>query len=133
MPKILVVEDNPAILDFCKEFFEDGGFEVKTAENAPDAIARHNEFKSEVILLDLNIPGGGGILVFETLRARKDMVPIIFSTGKPETISDLAGMQNVSVLRKPTDPEVLMAEVKKKVAGADERPMNPPPPPPIGR
>jgi len=134
MPKILVVDDIPAITEFSKEFFEDAGFEVRTADTAPGAIAAQQDFRADVILQDLNIPGGGGIHVYETLRARQDMVPIIFSTGKPETLGDLTRMTRVSALRKPTDPEVLMAEVKKQIAGAAaERPMNPNPPPPPRR
>jgi len=132
MPKILVVDDIPAIVDFSKEFFEDAGFEVRTAETAPGALEAQQEFRADVILQDLNIPGGGGIHVYETLRARHDMVPIIFSTGKPETLGDITGMVNVSILKKPTDPEILMAEVRKQLAKAApaERPMNPNPPPP---
>lgn len=139
MAKILVVDDIPAIVDFSKEFFEDAGFEVRTADTAPGAIAAQHEFRADVILQDLNIPGGGGLHVYETLRAERDMTPIIFSTGKPETLGDLAKMVNVSALRKPTNPDVLMAEVRSRIAAvpaapppppAAERPMNPVPPPP---
>lgn len=140
MSKILVVDDIPAIVDFSKEFFEDAGFEVRTADTATGAIAAQREFHADVILQDLNIPEGGGIHVYETLRAQNDLTPIIFSTGKPETLGDLAKMINVSALRKPTNPDVLMAEVRKQLAArapapaapapADERPMNPNPPPP---
>lgn len=144
MPKILIVDDIPAITDFSKEFFEDAGFEARTADTAPTAIAAQKEFHADVILQDLNIPGGGGIFVYETLRAAGDLVPIIFSTGKPETLGDLSAMVNVSALRKPTDPDVLMAEVQKRIAASKaaapapapaERPMNmvPPPPPPPRR
>jgi len=134
MPKILVVDDIPAIVDFSREFFEDAGFEVRTAETAPSALAAQQEFRADVILQDLNIPEGGGILVYETLRARQDMVPVIFSTGKPETLGDITGMVNVSVLKKPTDPDALMAEVKKQILKcAPQRPMNPNPPPPPRR
>lgn len=129
--RILVVDDIQEIVEFSKEFFEDAGFEVRTADTAPGAIAAQREFRAEVILQDLNIPGGGGVFVYETLRAQNDLVPIIFSTGKPETLGDLTRMINVSALRKPTDPEVLMAEVKKQLAKASpERLMNPNPPPP---
>jgi DNA-binding response OmpR family regulator len=134
------VDDIPAIVDFSKEFFEDAGFEVRTADTATGAIAAQREFHADVILQDLNIPEGGGIHVYETLRAQNDLTPIIFSTGKPETLGDLAKMINVSALRKPTNPDVLMAEVRKQLAArapapaapapADERPMNPNPPPP---
>jgi len=142
MPKILVVDDIPAIVDFSKEFFEDAGFEVRTADTAPGALAAQHEFKADVILQDLNIPGGGGLHVYETLRAEGDLVPIIFSTGKPETLGDLTKMTGVSALRKPTNPDVLMAEVQKQLAARKaaapaapppppaERPMNPVPPPP---
>ena len=132
MPKILAVEDNPAILDFYQEFFTDAGFEVRTADDALKAIAAQTEFKADLILLDLNIPEGGGIRVFETLRARQDLVPIIFSTGKPETIAGLAELPNVNVVKKPTDPEVLMGVVQKAISRSAARPAapNPPPPPP---
>ncbi len=131
MPKILVVDDIPAIVDFSKEFFEDAGFEVRTADTAPGALATQQQFKADVILLDLNIPDGGGILVYETLRTHQDMVPIIFSTGKPEALTNIAAMVNVSMLKKPTDPELLMVEVRKRLAAKPaERPMNPVPPPP---
>ena len=97
----------------------------------PGAIDAQREFKADAILQDLNIPGGGGVFVYETLRAQNDLVPIIFSTGKPETLGDISRMINVSALRKPTDPEVLMAEVRRQIAKASaERPMNPNPPPP---
>ena len=148
MSKILVVDDIPAITDFSKEFFEDAGFEVRTADTAPGALAVQQEFHADVILQDLNIPGGGGIHVYETLRAQNDLTPIIFSTGKPESLGDLTVMVNVSALRKPTNPDVLMAEVQKQIASrqaaapaaqaapqpaqpaAENRPMNPNPPPP---
>lgn len=148
MSKILVVDDIPAITDFSKEFFEDAGFEVRTADTAPGALAVQQEFHADVILQDLNIPGGGGIHVYETLRAQNDLTPIIFSTGKPESLGDLTTMTNVSALRKPTNPDVLMAEVQKQIASrqaaapaaqaapqpaqpaAENRPMNPNPPPP---
>lgn len=147
MAKILVVDDIPAIVDFSKEFFEDAGFEVRTADTATGAIAAQHEFRADVILQDLNIPEGGGIRVYETLRAEKDLVPIIFSTGKPETLGDTNAMINVSALRKPTNPDVLMAEVQKQIAAsraaapaaaqpppapqaAAEPRMNPNPPPP---
>mgnify|MGYP001300197288 CR=1 FL=1 len=159
MAKILVVDDIPAITDFSKEFFEDAGYEVRVADTATGAIAAQRAFHADVILQDLNIPEGGGIFVYETLRAENDMVPIIFSTGKPETLGDITKMVNVSALRKPTNPDVLMAEVQKQIAAhssaapapapapaaqfapppppppaprpaADDRPMNPNPPPP---
>ena len=133
MIKILAVEDNPAILDFYREFFTEAGFEVKTAEDALSAINVHQQFKPDLIVLDLGIPAGGGMKVFETLRTSlHDPVPILFSTGKPEQLPDLSRLFNVSVIAKSSSPETLLAEVKKLLAGVISRPMNPNPPPPPG-
>ncbi len=132
MAKILAVEDNPAILDFYREFFAEAGFEVQTAADALSAITSQQQFKADLIILDLNIPAGGGMLVFETLRNRLcDPVPVIFSTGKPEQLPNLKNIHNVAIVSKPTDPELLLAEVKRllpKIPGPDMDP-NPPPPP----
>lgn len=132
--KILAVEDNPAILEFYVEFFTDMGFDVKTAEDALSALTLHQQFKSDLIVLDLNIPAGGGMLVFETLRSRlQDPVPIIFSTGKPEMLPhNIKSLHNVAVVAKPTPPEALIAEVRKLLPKFFNQPLdpNPPPPPP---
>jgi len=131
MLKILAVEDNPAILDFYREFFTEAGFEVRTAEDALSAVTKQQQFKADLIILDLNIPAGGGMKVFDTLRTRMaDPVPIIFSTGKPEMLPDLSKLHNVSVISKPTDPEKLLAEVKKLLPAASSAAMDPNPPPP---
>lgn len=131
MFKILAVEDNPAILDFYKDFFTEAGFEVLTAEDAVSAITKQQQFKADLLILDLNIPAGGGMKVFETLRVRlMDPVPIIFSTGKPEMLPNLANIHNVAVVTKPTAPETLLAEVRRLLPQAAAQALNPNPPPP---
>lgn len=132
--KILAVEDNPAILDFYREFFADMGFEVQTAEDALSALTLHQQFKSDLIVLDLNIPAGGGMLVFDTLRTRlQDPVPIVFSTGKPELLPhNLKNLHNVAFVPKPTPPEALLAEIRRLLPQYFSKTVqyNPPPPPP---
>lgn len=137
MIKILAVEDNPAILDFYREFFTEMGFEVRTAEDALSALTLQQQFKADLIVLDLNIPAGGGMHVFDTLRARlHDPVPIIFSTGKPELLPrSLKNLHNASFLPKPTPPEALLAEVKRMLPRhfgeqLEHKPPVPAPPPP---
>jgi len=135
MIKILAVEDNKAIVDFYFEFFTDFGYEVQTAEDAGTAIQKQQSFHADIMILDLDIPGGGGIYVYDTVRNKmKDNVPIIFSTGKPEKLAELRGLSNVSSLGKPTPPEKLIAEVQR-LAGTKKMPQAdpgfaPPPPPP---
>lgn len=130
--KILAVEDNPAILDFYREFFTDMGFEIKTAEDALSALTVYQQFKPDLIVLDLNIPAGGGMMVFEALRqGLKDPVPIIFSTGKPELLPhNVKNLHRVAVVCKPTPPEALLAEVRRLLPQHFDRPLNQNPPPP---
>lgn len=135
--RILAVEDNPAILDFYQEFFDDMGFEVKTAEDALSALTLHQQFKPHLIVLDLNIPAGGGMHVFDTVRGRlQDPVPVIFSTGKPEMLPhSLKNLHNVAFVPKPTPPEALLAEVRRLLPQHFNKPpqepaVNPAPPPP---
>ncbi|OGR50423.1 MAG: hypothetical protein A2049_03060 [Elusimicrobia bacterium GWA2_62_23] len=130
--KILAVEDNPAILDFYREFFLDMGFELKTAEDAVSALAVYQQFKPDLVVLDLGIPAGGGMMVFEALRhGLKDPVPIIFSTGKPEMLPhNVSSLHRVAVVTKPTPPEALLAEVRRLLPQHFDRPLDPNPPPP---
>ena len=136
MVKILAVEDNKDIVDFYFEFFTDFGYEVQTAEDAPTAIEKQKTFKADIMILDLDIPGGGGLYVYETVRNKmNDNVPIIFSTGKPEKLAELKGLSNTSSLGKPTPPEKLVEEVRRLTAHVRNVPkadpgFAPPPPPP---
>ena len=114
MAKILAVDDDLCILELYKEIFSKAGFEIQTAEDANSAIVRYQEFKPDLLVLDVDIPAGGGQQVFDRLRNLFLVgTPIIFSTGAPESVENLGKNFNVSVLKKPVNPEALINEVKK--------------------
>lgn len=108
--KILVVDDEPGTLEFYKVLFQDEGFDVKAAADATTAIILCVDFKPDLILLDWDIPGGGGERVFEKVRESQGAdVPVLFVTGYPEKIvaEKLAGA--TAVLKKPVTTEDLLA------------------------
>ncbi len=114
MPKILVVDDDLSLLEIYKEIFAKAGFAVETAEDAVSAVTKYQIFKPDLLVLDVEMPAGGGRKVFDCLRTvYQTATPIIFSTGMPEKVQGPAKMANVSVLKKPVTPETLIAEVKK--------------------
>jgi len=114
MPKILAVDDDLCILELYKEIFAKAGFEVKTAEDSTSAIVLYQQFKPDLLVLDVDMPAGGGQKVFDRLRNLFLVgTPIIFSTGIPEAVAKLGKNFNVSILKKPVNPETLIAEVKK--------------------
>ena len=114
MAKILAVDDNLLILDLYKEIFAKAGFEIHTAEDANGAMLKFQEVKPDLIVLDVDMPAGGGKKVFDRLRnIFLTATPVIFSTGSPESVAGLAKNFNVIILKKPVNPEMLMTAVKK--------------------
>ena len=82
--RVLVVDDEPEITDIVEAFLSEAGYAV-AAENSPaNAVSKVNEFKPNVILLDIMMPGMDGYDVCQQIKQLPDMahVPIIFLTGK---------------------------------------------------
>lgn len=114
MAKILAVDDDICILELYKEIFTKAGFEIQTAEDAIGAVTKFQEFKPDLLILDVDMPAGGGQKVFDRIRNLfLNPTPIIFSTGMPENVQNLAKNHNVTILKKPVNPETLVAEAKK--------------------
>ena len=114
MAKILAVDDDLVMLELYKEIFTKAGFETHTAEDASGAMVKFHELKPDLMILDVDMPAGGGKKVFERLRnTLLTSTPIIFSTGSPESVANLARNFNVIVLKKPVNPEMLIGAAKK--------------------
>jgi DNA-binding response OmpR family regulator len=114
--KILVVDDEGDIVDVAKTFLVSRGYEVITASNGNDAIAKATSEKPDLILLDILMPGKNG---FEVTRALKKNpatsgIPIVISsvlTGVKDRMEALeAGA--VAILAKPFEFGVVVAQVK---------------------
>jgi len=114
MAKILAVDDDLSILELYKEIFTKAGFEILTAEDAISALTRFQDFKPDILVLDVDLPAGGGQKVFERLRSIFLVgIPIIFSTAFPERVENLKKNFNVVILKKPVIAETLIGEAKK--------------------
>lgn len=68
-PRILVVDDNPANLRLLAFLLEKRGYELRTAEDAPSALAVLAEWKPQLVLLDIQLPGMGGLELASKLKA----------------------------------------------------------------
>jgi CheY-like chemotaxis protein len=78
---ILVIDDNPGVLAVFSEALETAGYTVQTAMNGDDAVARFKADRPDAVLLDLRMPGKGGVRVFAELRQIDTAVPIIIVSG----------------------------------------------------
>jgi len=115
-PSILVVEDEPAILELIKVNLVDAGYDVKSAENAETA---HEVLKRELpdlVLLDWMLPGQSGLALAKQLRgdARTRELPIIMVTARSEEADKVAGLEAWvdDYVTKPFSPRELKARIK---------------------
>ncbi|MCX5786593.1 MAG: response regulator [Elusimicrobia bacterium] len=111
--KILAVDDDVAILDFYSSLLSKAGYQVETAVEATAAIILFKEAPSDLLILDVAMPSGGGKQVLEVVSSLiQEGVPIVFVTGLPEKIVPwVSGMTNVRVLKKPVDSEELLSVI----------------------
>ncbi len=80
---ILLADDDSAVLKPLAVRCKNIGLVVFTAENASDAITKIKKEKPHLVIVDMNMPGGGALAVCETMRSMKAFknVPIIILTG----------------------------------------------------
>ncbi|OIO05105.1 MAG: hypothetical protein AUJ51_00420 [Elusimicrobia bacterium CG1_02_56_21] len=118
MPKILAADDDQIIVSYYETLFSGAGWEVKTAEDGASALDKCLDFNPDLLVLDVDMPCGGGALVFSVIRRILQLgKPIIFVTGLPERVRGLAlTYKGVSVFPKPVKGEMLLAEAKRLLA-----------------
>ena len=81
MLKVLLIEDEPSYVDAVEVALTREGFELRSAEDGRVGLARFREFRPDIVLLDLMLPGLGGIDVLKRIRAESE-VPVIVLSAK---------------------------------------------------
>jgi two-component system alkaline phosphatase synthesis response regulator PhoP len=126
--KILLVDDEPDILELLKFNLVKEGFDVETADNGKLGIEIASKFKPDVILLDVMMPEMDGIETCIRLRENKDLknTIIAFLTARNEDYSQIAGFESGAddYINKPVKPRVLISRVRallRRSGGAVER------------
>jgi len=115
-PTILVVEDEPAILELLKVNLADAGYDVKGAVDAEAAKAVIKGPLPDLVLLDWMLPGQSGIAFARELRAdsRTRELPIIMVSARGEESDRVAGLEAWvdDYVTKPFSPRELKARIK---------------------
>ncbi len=111
--KVLVVDDEPKIIDVLKLYLERDGFLVVSAASGKQAIERAASNKPDLIILDLNLPDIDGLEVCRTLRKQSN-VPIIMLTGRGEEVDKIVGLEIGAddYVTKPFSAREVMARVR---------------------
>lgn len=115
--KILVVEDEEAIQELIRYNLVKEGFDrIKLCDSGEAALEQAVEFKPDLILLDLMLPGMDGFSVCRRLRrdSRTASTPVIMLTAKSEESDVVAGLEVGAddYLAKPFSPKILIARIK---------------------
>jgi two-component system alkaline phosphatase synthesis response regulator PhoP len=114
--KILLVDDEPDILEIVGYNLKNEGYQIFTASNGLEAIKAAKKTLPHLILLDVMMPEMDGIEACEKLRAIKGLEDVIiaFFTARGEDYSQMAGFEAGAddYITKPVKPKVLVSKVK---------------------
>jgi two-component system alkaline phosphatase synthesis response regulator PhoP len=113
--KILIVDDEPDILEFLQYNLRKEGYQVITAPDGQQAILTAEREKPNLILLDIMMPEMDGVEACRLLRLRKefDDTPIAFLTARDEDFSQIAALDvgGDDYITKPIKPRVLVSRI----------------------
>jgi two-component system, OmpR family, alkaline phosphatase synthesis response regulator PhoP len=117
---ILVVDDEPRIVQLVRDYLEHGGFTVLVASDGQAALRTARTGRPDLIVLDLGLPGLDGLDVTRALR-REGEVPIIMLTARTEETDKLVGLELGAddYLTKPFSPKELVARVRAVLRRAE--------------
>ena len=113
MKTILVVDDEPRIVDIARDYLARAGFQVTAAADGPAALEAARRAPPDLVVLDLGLPGMDGLDVARRLREDGD-VPIVILTARDEEVDRILGLELGAddYVTKPFSPRELVARVR---------------------
>lgn len=111
--RILTVEDDERIRTAVRMALEDEGWEVAESDNGEDALLKFGQMPTDVVLIDIMLPGIDGFDVCRSIRRVSD-VPIVMVTARADTHDVVAGLEAGAddYLTKPFAPKELSARIR---------------------
>ena len=113
MAKILIIDDEPSIVNLVSAYLKPEGYELYTAVDGNAGLKAASAFKPDLIILDLMLPGMDGIELLTRLR-RESNVYVIMLTARSEELDKVIGLSVGAddYMTKPFSPRELVARVK---------------------
>lgn len=120
--RVLVIDDEEAILGAVRDVLTKYGCEVETARDGDEALAMLSRREYTVVLTDIRLPGHNGYEIFHAVKQRNEAIPVIFMTGfgyDPNHSIIRANQEGLSaVLFKPFKVDQLLSEVREAVSAS---------------
>ncbi|ADY57559.1 response regulator receiver protein [Syntrophobotulus glycolicus DSM 8271] len=123
MPRILIVDDQVGIRRLLTEVFKDCGYEIETCASGVKALEIMSEFKPDLLLMDVKMPGMNGIDVLKKIREENDrQIKVIMMTayGDQEHINTAEELGVVGFIIKPFDINELREQIKDVLREKEE-------------
>jgi len=113
--KILIVDDEPDILEIITYNLQINGYDVQTAKDGDQGLIKAKEYKPDLIILDIMMPKKNGIEVCKILRSQPeyDDTLIIFLTALNDELSHVKGLEFGAddYISKPVSPKIMVSKV----------------------
>lgn len=118
--RILVVDDDAALAEMLGIVLRQEGFDSRICPRGDQALAEFRDYKPDLVLLDLMMPGKDGIDVCKEIRAESG-VPIVMLTAKGDTVDVVVGLESGAddYVVKPFKPKELVARIRARVRRTD--------------
>ena len=120
MKTILVVDDEPKIVELARDYLEHAGFAVATASDGASALEQIRRRAPDLVVLDLGLPRVDGLDVTREVRRRGDL-PIVMLTARDDELDKLLGLELGAddYMTKPFSPRELVARVRAVLRRAE--------------
>ena len=121
--KILIIDDEKDLRLLFKKILTPEGYSVFTARNGRDGIKINQKNDPDVILLDLRMPGIGGIETLRRIREKDAKVVVIILTGYGDagTIRDAADLNVYEYMSKPFNNETILKTIKEAAVSGGKK------------
>ncbi|KAA0258688.1 response regulator [Deferribacter autotrophicus] len=110
---ILIIDDDPSIRSFYKEFLEEEGFKVYEAENAITGLKLYKELQPDIILLDINMPDKSGLDILKEIKKKDESTPIFLLTAHEDYKRNFSSLYADEYFVKGKNPEIILNRIKK--------------------
>lgn len=113
MSEVLIVDDDPGVVELLKMYLEKAQYTVRTADSGPGCLDALDKRKPDLVLLDIMLPGMDGYEVCQAVR-QKHSLPIIFVSARDDEVDPIIGLQMGAddYITKPFNPREVVARVE---------------------
>ncbi|MEU8518301.1 response regulator transcription factor [Streptomyces sp. NBC_01216] len=121
MPRVLLIEDDPSVREGVELGLRRRGHEVRTAATGESGLAALDEFRPDLVLLDLMLPGMNGVQVCRRVRETSQL-PIIMLTARGDDFDVVTGLETGAddYIVKPARTEVIEARIRAVLRRIEE-------------